>query len=100
MKEGRRAIIWRKNETRQKRTDFKNVDYNKAEKYKHSFVTSMKVRATPQGVCGWIFTTDVRDRSQTTIYESCMDSCGTGRGFSHSTLASPLKYHCNIAQYS
>jgi hypothetical protein len=29
MKEGRRAIIWRKKKTRQKKIDFKNGDYNK-----------------------------------------------------------------------
>jgi hypothetical protein len=91
MKGGQRAIIWRKKETRQKKTDFKNLDYNKAEKCKHSFVTSMNARATSQAVCGWILTTDVRVRSQTTIYGSCRGNCGTGRGFSHSTLASPLK---------
>jgi len=34
MKEGRWDIIWRKKETRQKKTDFKNVDYNKSVKYK------------------------------------------------------------------
>jgi hypothetical protein len=100
MKEGRSAIIFKKKESRQKKTDFKNADYNKAEKYKHSFVTSMKARATSQAVCGWILTTDVGVRSHTTIYESCRDSCGTGKGFSHSASASPLKYHCIISQYS
>jgi hypothetical protein len=59
----------------------------------NSVVTSMKAHATSQAVCGWILNTDVRVLSQTTIYESCRDNCGNGRGFSHSTSASPLQYH-------
>jgi len=34
MKEGRRTIIWRKKETRQKKYYFQNVDYNRSVMYK------------------------------------------------------------------
>jgi hypothetical protein len=60
MEKGRRAIIWRKKEARQKKNDFKTVGYNNSETYTISIVTSMKAHATSQAVCGWILTTDVR----------------------------------------
>ena len=87
-------------ETRQKKIGSKNVDYSKSEKYKHSIITSIKACTTSQAVCGWILTTDVRVRSQITIYESSRDKCGTGRGFSQSTSASSLKYHFTNAPHS